>query len=78
MSFKSGKPEIMVRFPDEMAAFIKQQAEKYGGSMNSEVLRCVRERMDRVEGPVSYLARLRHEQTRIAAEIAELEVRIRI
>lgn len=78
MAFPSDDaPKLMVRFSEDMRSFIEQQAEKYGSSMNSEVLRCIRERMDRVEDPAAHLSRLRHEQKRIAAEIAALEVEAR-
>jgi predicted transcriptional regulator len=36
-----------VRLPDDAAEFLRQQAEKHCTSQNSELVRSVRERMDR-------------------------------
>ncbi|WP_088937758.1 Arc family DNA-binding protein [Rhizobium sp. N122] len=38
----------MVRLPEEIQAFIANQAERNGSSQNSEIIRCIRERMDAV------------------------------
>ncbi|MBB3771566.1 Arc/MetJ-type ribon-helix-helix transcriptional regulator [Angulomicrobium tetraedrale] len=66
-------PKFMLRLPEEMKEFIEEQSNKYGASMNSEIIRCIRERMDRVLDPAAHLARLRAEQKRIEREIANLE-----
>ncbi|WP_313610417.1 DNA-binding protein [Rhizobium sp.] len=41
--------KLLCRFPPDIKAFLERQSEKYGCSMNSEVVRCIRERMERVE-----------------------------
>lgn len=42
-----GDPQLNVRLPDEALRFLTAQAMKNGSSKTSEVLRCIRERMDR-------------------------------
>jgi hypothetical protein len=49
-------PNFVCRLPTDVKAFIASQSEKYGSSQNSEIVRAVRERMQRVnreEAPVS-------------------------
>lgn len=41
--------KLLCRFPPEVKAFLERQAEKYGSSMNSEVVRSIRERMEKAE-----------------------------
>ncbi|TBE73766.1 Arc family DNA-binding protein [Rhizobium beringeri] len=38
----------MVRLPVEMKAFVADQSERNGSSQNSEIIRCIRERMEKV------------------------------
>jgi hypothetical protein len=38
---------MLIRIPAEAKAFIAAQAARNGSSQNSEVLRCIRDRMDR-------------------------------
>lgn len=47
----SGDPKMMLRIPAEMKGWVEDQAKRNGASLNSEVLRCIRERMDRMVGP---------------------------
>lgn len=41
--------QVPVRFPPDMKAWLAEQAAKHGSSQNSEVIRAVRERMERME-----------------------------
>lgn len=41
------KGHITVRLPVDLRAWIEEQAERNGASQNSEVIRAIRERMDR-------------------------------
>lgn len=41
--------KLMVRLPHDIKAFVAQQADRNGNSQNSEIIRAVRERMDRVQ-----------------------------
>ncbi|WP_394060668.1 Arc family DNA-binding protein [Xanthobacter autotrophicus] len=43
--------QIKFRVPSAMADWLRDQAKRNGASLNSEVLRCIRERMDRMVGP---------------------------
>lgn len=43
------RKQFNVRLPAELRAFIVSEAERNGSSQNSEMIRCVRERADRVE-----------------------------
>lgn len=43
---KSEHPKLMVRLPDDVKAFIAGQAEHNGSSQNSEIIRCIRARME--------------------------------
>lgn len=38
-------PRLLLRLPVDAHAFVKQQAEWNGSSLNSEIVRCIRERM---------------------------------
>ncbi len=40
--------KLLCRLPLDVKGFLERQSEKYSSSMNSEVVRSVRERMDRV------------------------------
>ncbi len=40
-------PKLMLRLPPDAKAWVEDQATKYGTSLNSEVVRSVRERMER-------------------------------
>lgn len=41
-------PKIMVRLPADVKEWLERQAEKHAGSQGSEIVRAIRERMDRV------------------------------
>lgn len=41
--------KLLCRLPPEIKGFLKRQADRFGSSMNSEVVRSIRERMDRLE-----------------------------
>jgi hypothetical protein len=41
------KPKIMVRVPEELKAWLIDQAERNASSQTSEIVRAVRERMNR-------------------------------
>lgn len=41
-------PKILVRLPSDAKAFIAEQAARYGSSQNSEIVRCVRDRMEKI------------------------------
>ncbi|MCF7647313.1 Arc family DNA-binding protein [Pseudochrobactrum asaccharolyticum] len=41
-------PKLQVRFPPELKEFIELEAKKNSSSQNSEIIRCIRERMERV------------------------------
>jgi Arc/MetJ-type ribon-helix-helix transcriptional regulator len=43
------KIQIGIRFPEDVKRFIDEQAELNGCSRNSEVIRAIRERMNRLE-----------------------------
>lgn len=45
------RKSMQVRLPDELKAWIAAQSDKNGSSQNSEVIRAVRERMDRETQP---------------------------
>jgi len=40
-------PKFMLRVPPSMKAWIEDQADKNFASQNSEILRCIQERIDR-------------------------------
>lgn len=44
-------PRLTVRFPGEMKAWLRQEVRRNNSSEASEVIRSVRERMDRQGGP---------------------------
>lgn len=44
-----GWPKLMLRLPPDAKQWIAAQAAKHGTSQNSEILRAVRERMDRLK-----------------------------
>lgn len=44
---KQSEPQLKIRIPKEMKSFIALQAERNKSSQNSEIVRCIRERMDR-------------------------------
>jgi hypothetical protein len=41
--------KLLCRLPPEIKGFLERQSAKFGSSMNSEIVRSIRERMDRVE-----------------------------
>lgn len=45
-----GDPQVVVRLPDDVKAFIKAEATINTSSQNSEIVRAIRERMARI-GP---------------------------
>ena len=40
-------PKFMARIPPDLKAWLSEQAERYGTSQNSEIVRAIRERMER-------------------------------
>ena len=42
-------PKLMVRLPPDAKAWVATQAQTYGNSQNAEIVRAVRERMDRAK-----------------------------
>lgn len=46
----SEKSAIVMRFPQDVKAWLEAQAELHGSSQNSEAIRAIRERMERVAG----------------------------
>ncbi len=43
-------PQLMLRLPVDVKAWVSAQADRNGASMNSEIVRALRERMDRDAG----------------------------
>lgn len=41
-------PQFLVRLPEDAKEFIARQAARNGCSQNSEIIRCVRDRMERM------------------------------
>lgn len=41
--------QLPIRFPADVKAWLAEQAERNGSSQNSEVIRAVRERMERAD-----------------------------
>lgn len=44
-------PRFMLRLPPDLKQWVDAEAKRNGASQNSEVIRCIRERMDRMVGP---------------------------
>jgi poly(3-hydroxybutyrate) depolymerase len=44
----SDKTAIVMRFPQDVKAWLQAQADLHGSSQNSEAIRAIRERMDRI------------------------------
>jgi len=44
---KPADPKFIVRLPEELKAFIADQAALNSSSQNSEIVRCIRERMEK-------------------------------
>ncbi len=42
--------KFVIRLPDDVKAFVVKQAKRNGSSQNSEIIRAIRDRMDRVSG----------------------------
>lgn len=47
MSGQRDWPKLMLRLPPDFKAFIEHEAARNGSSQNSEIVRSIRERMDR-------------------------------
>ncbi|WP_158970948.1 Arc family DNA-binding protein [Chachezhania sediminis] len=45
----TNRKPLQLRLPPELKAWIEEQAEKNGSSQNSEIIRAVRDRMDRTQ-----------------------------
>ncbi|MBL0407879.1 Arc family DNA-binding protein [Microvirga aerilata] len=45
--------KLVIRLPDDVKVFIAEQAKRNGSSQNSEVIRAIRNRMERVAGAQS-------------------------
>jgi hypothetical protein len=43
-------PKILIRLPEDARAFVANQAERNGSSLNSEIIRCIRDRMEQMPG----------------------------
>lgn len=43
-----GDPQIALRIPANVKAFIAEQAARNGSSQNSEIVRCIRDRMEKM------------------------------
>lgn len=41
-------PKILVRLPADVRGFVAQQAERNASSLNSEIIRCIRDRMEQM------------------------------
>ena len=41
-------PKVMLRVPPELKGALTREAKRNGSSQNSEIVRCIRERMDRI------------------------------
>lgn len=39
--------KLMVRLPNDIKTFVEVEAARNGNSQNSEIIRCIREKMDR-------------------------------
>jgi len=48
--------QMKIRLPAECKAWIEEQAERNGASLNSEIVRAVRDRMDRMSQPAASAA----------------------
>jgi Arc-like DNA binding domain len=46
MTLKNEAEKILLRVPDEIKIWVKQQAELNWTSMNAEIIRCIRTRME--------------------------------
>jgi poly(3-hydroxybutyrate) depolymerase len=44
----SDKTAIVMRFPQDVKAWLQAQADLHGSSQNSEAIRAIRERLDRI------------------------------
>ncbi len=44
---KQAEPQLKIRIPKDLKSFIALQAERNKCSQNSEIVRCIRERMER-------------------------------
>lgn len=44
---QDGWPKFLLRMPKDLKAFVATQAEKNASSLNSEIIRALRERQDR-------------------------------
>ncbi|ESX31958.1 regulatory protein [Mesorhizobium sp. LSHC440B00] len=42
-------PKFLVRLPADVKAFIASQAARNGSSQNSEIVRCIRDRIDQTK-----------------------------
>jgi hypothetical protein len=51
-----GDPQIAIRLPQDMKAFIAAQATRNGSSQNSEIIRCIRDRMEKIAATGASLA----------------------
>ena len=47
----TSRHQIKVNLPSDQKAFIEAEASRNGSSQNSEIVRCIRERMDRITEP---------------------------
>ncbi|WP_155936620.1 Arc family DNA-binding protein [Mesorhizobium ciceri] len=52
----SDRTALQLRLPQDVKAFIEAQATRNASSQNSEIVRCIRERMDQTKTATSELA----------------------
>ncbi len=43
-------PKILIRLPEDARTFVAGQVERNASSFNSEIIRCIRDRMDQMPG----------------------------
>ena len=53
--------QLQVRLPDDLKAWLAMQAQANGSSQNSEVIRAIRERMERTTRTVANLNKEMHQ-----------------
>ncbi|CTQ63470.1 hypothetical protein LA5095_06299 [Roseibium album] len=48
---KQNWPRVLVRLPVETKRFLESETQKNASSLNSEIVRCIRHRMDELNAP---------------------------
>lgn len=67
-------PKFMLRLPAEMKAWVQVQAKRNGASLNSEIVRSIRERMDRMTGAFEAPNKKSDDGQSLAAPVVALEI----